>query len=359
MLKKLDWYIIKTFLVTFSATLGLFSIIIIVFDLGEKLDDFLSKKAPVSEIIFSYYFNFIPQIMNMFSPIFIFIAVIFFTSKMAQRSEIVAMLASGMSYMRFLRPYFITASLLAILSFFLNGWIIPDSNKKRVTFENTYVRSNYKHKQDIHRQIEPDMFMSIGWFSQFDSTGSNVTLERYADGKLQSKTFARKISYNYETDKWKMRDVFTRIYNEDGSHSISNSYYLDTLIAFDPTDFFRRPEDMQAFNNRELEEIIVAEKNRGSEYVHFYITEKYRRYASPFSTFILTVIGVCVSSKKSRGGVGVSLGFGIGLSFAFLFIVQFFNSYGTTGILHPALATTIPNILYAGIAFILYKRVQK
>ena len=359
MFKKLDWYIIKKFLTTFLATLFLFSFIIVVFDLGEKLDDFLGKKAPVSEIIFEYYFNFIPQIMNMFSPIFIFISVIFFTSKMAQRTEIVAVLASGVSYLRFLRPYLFTALLLAIASFFLNGWIIPHADKKRVAFENTYTRNNYKHKSGIHRQIQPDVFLSIDWFSQYDSTGSNITLEQYKDDKLVSKTFARRISYNYEENKWRLRDVFTREFHEDGNQTLHSVYNLDTAISFDPEDFFRRPEDMHSFDNNELDKIIIAEKARGSETIHLYTTEKYRRYSAPFSTFILTIIGVCVSSKKTRGGIGVSLGIGIVLSFSFLFIVQFFNSYGTTGILPPQLAAAIPNILYFGIAWVLYQRVQK
>jgi lipopolysaccharide export system permease protein len=359
MFKRLDRYIIITFLKTFGATLGLFSLIIIVFDIGEKLDDFLSKKAPVEEIIFSYYFNFIPQIINMFSPIFIFLAVIFFTSRMAQRSEIVAMLASGMSYLRFLRPYLLTATLLAITSYFLNGWIIPHADKKRVDFENTYVRSNYKHRSGIHRQIQPNVFLSIGWFSQYDSTGSNVTLEKYEEGVLRSKLVARRIKFNEVSGKWLLRDVFIRDFEESGKQRINNVYEVDTAILFDPADFFRRPEDVQAFDNKELDQIIEAEKLRGSETVHLYLTEKYRRYSAPFSTFILTVIGVCVSSRKSRGGIGVSLGVGIGLSFGFLFIVQFFNSYGTTGILNPMMAAGIPNVIYGIVGYILYRRVQK
>jgi lipopolysaccharide export system permease protein len=359
MLKKLDKYIIKTFISTFGVTLILFSFIIIVFDLGEKLDDFLGKKAPVKGIIFDYYVNFIPQIMNMFSPIFIFISVIFFTSKIAQRSEIIAILASGVSYARFLRPYLLTALFLAVLSFFLNGWIIPHADKERVKFENTYIRNNYKHKSGIHRQIKPDVFMSIDWFSQYDSTGSNLTLELFENGELKSKTFARRISFNHTSQKWQLRDVIQREYLKNGNQTIQTVYELDTAIIFDPEDFFRRPEDIQSFDNNELNTIIEAEKLRGSENIHFYTTEKYRRIATPFSTFILTIIGVCVSSKKTRGGIGVSLGIGIGLSFGFLFIVQFFNSYGTTGILPAPLATTIPLVLYAGVAWLLYRNVQK
>lgn len=359
MLKRIDKYIIKTFLTTFLVTLVLFSIIIIVFDIGEKLDDFITNKAPVKEIIVNYYFNFIPQIMNMFSPIFVFVSVIFFTSKMAQRTEIVAILASGVSYKRFLRPYIYTALILGVLSYFLNGWIIPHADKKRAAFENTYTRNKFHSRSGIHRQIKPDVFLSIDWFSQYDSSGTNVTLEQYKNGQLISKTYARRMSFNYGAEKWQLQDVFSREYNKDGSQTIHSYNTLDTAIQFDPSDFFLRVEDLQTFDNNELTKIIHAEQERGSENVYLYTTEKYRRMASPFSTFILTIIGVCVSSKKTRGGIGVSLGIGIGLSFSFLFIVQFFNSYGATGLLSAPLAVSIPNILYLGIAWILYKKVQK
>ncbi|MCO6495100.1 MAG: LptF/LptG family permease [Bacteroidetes bacterium] len=359
MLKKLDTYIIKTFLTTFLVTIGLFSIIIIVFDISEKLDDFLENKAPLKEIVFDYYFNFIPQIMNMFSPIFVFVSVIFFTSKMAQRTEIVSILASGISYRRFLRPYILTALMLGIISFFLNGWLIPHADKKRADFENKYTRNMLHSRSGIHRQIKPDVFLSIEWFSQYDSSGTNITLERYKNNQLVSKTYARRMSFNYSSNKWQLQDVFSREYNKDGSQTIHTYNTLDTAIRFNPADFFLRVEDLQTFDNNELNKIINAERERGSENVYLYTTEKYRRMASPFSTFILTIIGVCVSSKKSRGGIGVNLGFGIGLSFGFLFIVQFFNSYGATGLISAPIAVSIPNILYLGVAWILYKKVQK
>jgi lipopolysaccharide export system permease protein len=360
MLNKIDKYIIKVFLTTFLATIGLFSIIIIVFDLGEKLDDFMGNKVPVKAILLEYYINFIPNIMNMFSPIFIFISVIFFTSRLAQRSEIIAILASGVSYVRLLRPYIITAIILAIFSFLLTAWIIPISDKKRVDFENNYTRNNYNYKESIHRQIKPGVFMSLGWFSQYDSTGTNLTIEKYdSKEKLESKLYARRISYNKVLKKWNLRDVFIRDYLKDGSHHFKQVYELDTSLQFNPSDFFRRPEDLQSYGLFELNKIIDSERERGSETVHLFLTEKYKRVAGPLSTIILALIGVFVSSKKSRGGIGVNLGIGIVISFSFLFVVQLFNSYAAAGILPAYISVFIPIIIYGLIGLLLYQRVQK
>jgi lipopolysaccharide export system permease protein len=359
-LKKLDIYIIKTFLTTFFATIGLFAFIIIVFDLGEKLDDFMGNNIPAKVVIFDYYVNFIPFIINTFSPVFVFITVIFFTSQIAQRTEFIAMLSSGISYVRILRPYLITAVFLGLMTFMLNSWIIPRSDKKRVIFENTYIRDVYnEHKESIHRQLSPDMFISIGWFSFYDSSGSHVTLEKYDSGKLVSKTYARRISYNSENKKWKLKDVFTRDFLEDGSEVLTKHHLLDTTLHFNPDEFFRKVEDMQAFNYVELNHIIAKEKARGSETVHLYTTEKYKRFGAPFTLIILSLLGVFVSSKKSRGGLGLNLGVGILMTFGLLFLIQFFNSYAIMGIMSPAVAIAIPNLIYGVVALLMYRRVQK
>ncbi|MBC7426206.1 MAG: LptF/LptG family permease [Bacteroidia bacterium] len=360
MIKKLDWYIIKKFLTTFSTTLGLFIIIIVVFDVSEKLDDFLTNHAPLSAIIFDFYLNYIPNFLNLFSPIFIFISVIFFTSKLASRTEVVAMLASGISYRRFLRPYIITATLLAILSFMLNGWIIPKADKKRIEFENRYVReTDKKFANAVHRQIKPGTMLYIGYFTQNDSTGGDIALEKFNATELESKMYAKRISWNKKTKKWKLDDYFIRDYNKDGSEKIKRGTTIDSAIEFNPDDFFMRTDDVQSFNMTELNDFIEKEEMRGASNTDFYVTEKYRRYASPFSTFILVIIGVCVSSKKSRGGVGLNLGIGILLSFLYLFVIQYFISYGNQGKIFPMLAVWYPNLIFGFIAFILYRKVQK
>ncbi len=360
MIKKFDWYIIRKFITTFVVTLSLFIIIIIVFDISEKLDDFLKKEAPVSEIFFKYYLNYVPFFLNLFSPVFIFIAVIFFTSKLASRSEIVATLSAGVSYNRFLRPYIITAFLLAVLSFFLNAFIIPRSDKIRLGFENKYIRnSNDYFINNVHTQLKPDVYFYMEYFAHGDSMGGGVSLEQYENKKLKSKLFAKRISWNKKTMKWRLEDYVVRDFLDSGKNIVTRGKFLDSMIPFSPTDFFRHNDDVQSFDIFELSEFIEKEKMKGTENLDFYITEKYRRYASPFSTFILTVIGVCVSSKKSRGGVGLNLGIGIFLSFIYLFVIQFFNTYGATGLMPPMLAVWIPNFIFATVAYYLYRKVQK
>lgn len=359
MLKKFDWYIIKKFLTTFVVTLGLFIIIIIVFDISEKLDDFIKKNAPIEKIIFDYYLNFIPFFLNLFSPIFIFITVIFFTSKLAAQSEIVATLAAGVSYLRILKPYMITAGILAVFSFFLNAYLIPMSDKKRIAFENIYVRDGHDaYVNNTHAQILPNTYFYMEYFGN-DSIGSGVSLEHFENNELKSKLFARKLSWNRKAQKWRLEDYFTREYLPNGSQKITQGLYIDTMIPFDPADFFRRNDDIQSFNINELNAFIKKERLKGNESLHFYETEKHRRIAIPFSTFVLTFIGVCVSSKKSRGGVGVNLGVGIFISFIYLFVIQYFNTYGNSGLLHPMLAVWIPNVLFGFVGLYFYKIAQK
>ena len=360
MIKKFDWYIIKKFLSTFVVTLSLFIIIIIVFDISEKLDDFLKKDAPVSEIFLKYYLNYVPNFLNLFSPVFIFISVIFFTSKLASRSEFIATLSAGVSYNRILRPYIITAGLLAIFSFFLNAYIIPHSDKIRLKFENKYIRNqNDAYTNNQHRQIKPNVYFYIEYFGYGDSTGGGITLEQYENNKLKSKLWGNKLSWNHKSNKWRLEDYMIRDYVNDTFERITKGKFLDTTLAFNPSDFFLHNDDVQSFDINELNDFIETEKMRGASNIDFYITEKYRRWSSPFSTFLLTIIGVCVSSKKSRGGVGLNLGIGILLSFLYLFLIQYFNTYGATGIIYPLLAVWIPNFIFMIVAYVLYRNVQK
>ena len=317
-LTKLDYYIIKRFLGAFLLALGLFTVIIIVFDLAEKIDDFIEHEAPFREIILSYYINWIPFLLNLFSPVFVFIAVIFFTSKMAQKSEIVAIMASGVSYLRLLVPYVITACLLAFLSFSLYAWIIPNADKKRVVFENEYIREreNYS-KQYIKRQIRPGVIMTLETFNLRDSFGYQLNMERIEDGAIISKLGAEKMVWNRETESWQIKNYWIREF-KNGKEYLTRGEQLDTMIQFSPEDFFRKIDDIQMFNMRELDEMIAMEDMVGTGNTYFYTTEKYKRIASPFSIIILTIIGVSVSARKSRGGIGLSLGIGVLLSFLYL-----------------------------------------
>ena len=358
MLKKLDWYIIRKFLGSFALTLGLFTVIIVVFDIAEKIDDFVEKEAPFGEIITDYYINFVPFLLNLFSPIFVFISVIFFTSKLASKSEIVAILSGGISYLRMLRPYMISAFIIAVFSFTLNAWIIPRADKQRVEFENKYTRDlSTNYKRNIKRQIRPGTIMTLQNYNYLDSFGYRI--EHFEDGELKSRLFGEKIKWNPEVGKWRVSNYRIREFKPDGSENILRGVALDTLIEFDPEDFFRKEEDVQSFNMDELDQYIELEKMRGTQDLFFYQTEKQRRYASPFSMLVLTFIGVCVSSIKSRQGVGWSLAKGVLISFAYLFIIQFFTSFGSSGTMHPVIAVWTPNVAFTFVGLWLYRNTQK
>ena len=358
-LTKIDFYIIKRFLGAFLLALGLFTVIIIVFDLSEKIDDFLNNNASFRGVIFNYYVNWIPFLLNLFSPVFVFISVIFFTSKMAQKSEIIAILASGVSYRRLMVPYIISSALLALISFIMFAWVIPHTDKTRVDFENTYIRdrTHYSASQ-IKTQIAPGMIMSIGNFNFSDSAGFKISIEQVDEGRLVSKLYADRLNWNEDTKKWKLTKWWTREFI-DGMEILNRGAAMDTLIPFNPEDFFRKNDDVQMFNLKELDEMIRLEDMRGTGNTFFYTTEKYKRFAMPFAMIILTIIGVSVSSKKSRGGIGLNLGVGLLISFTFLMVFQFFLAYGSSGAMHPLLSVWIPNLIFAGIAAILYKFAQK
>jgi len=360
MLQIIDRYIIRKFLSSFALTLGLFTVIIVVFDIAEKIDDFVEKEAPLNEILLDYYVNFVPFLLNMFSPIFVFISVIFFTSKLAGNSEIVAILSGGASYLRMLRPYMLAAIVIAGFSFVLNAWIIPRADKQRVEFENKYTRDlSTNYKRNIKRQIRPGVIMTLQNYNYLDSFGYRLELEKVQDGHLESRLFGEKIKWNPEVNKWRVSNYRIREYLKNGEERITRGVALDTMIEFDPEDFFRKEEDVQSFNLDELNQYIELERMRGTSNLFFYQTEKQRRFASPFSMLVLTFIGVCVSSIKSKRGIGWSLAKGVLISFAYLFIIQFFNSFGSSGTMHPLLAVWTPNVMFALIGLWLYFGTQK
>ena len=278
---------------------------------------------------------------------------------MAQKSEIVAILAAGVAYRRLMLPYVITAMFLALVSFSLFAWIIPKTDKTRVVFENEYIRDRTRYSvSEIKTQISPGLIMSISNFNFSDSAGFRVSLESVENGSLKSKLYADRMTWNDETHKWRLSKYWIREFSDSGE-VLTSGAALDTMIPFNPEDFFRKNDDVQMFNLRELDEMIALEEMRGTGNTFFYITEKYKRFAMPFAIIILTVIGVSVSSKKTRGGIGLNLGVGLLLSFTFLVVFQFFLAYGSSGSMHPLLAVTIPNLIFAGIAALLYKMAQK
>lgn len=358
-LKKLDWYIIRKFLGTFFYAITLIILIVIIFDLSEKIDDFIEKKTPLSEILFVYYLNFIPYFINLFSPLFTFIAVIYFTSRMAFNTEIIAILSSGVSFRRLLLPYFISAVVLALLSIYLSNELIPNANVKRLEFENTYIRSQrHFRERNVHLQIRPGEFVYLESYNERINVGYKFALEKILDGELQYKLIAERAEWIDSTGTWALRNYYTR--EIDGlNENIRRGTRKDTIINLRPDDFIQNLRDMETMNFRELEAFIENERLKGSENIRFYLVEKHRRIAFPFATLVLTLIGVSLSSRKVRGGIGLHLGMGLTLSFSFILFMQISSTFATNGNLPAMLAVWIPNIVYAILGIYLLKTAPK
>ena len=358
-LKKLDWYIIGKFLGTFFYAIALIILIVIIFDLSERIDNFIENKAPLYDILFVYYLNFIPYFVNLFSPLFTFIAVIYFTSRMAFNTEIIAILSSGISFKRMLVPYFLSATCLAIISIYLSNVMIPDANRKRLDFEETYIRSQRQFRErNIHLQIRPGEFVYLESFNERINVGYKFTLERIEDGQLVRKVAADRAEWIDSTRTWSLRNYFSR--EIDGINEVLDfGQRMDTVINLSPDDFIQNLREMDAMNFKELQAFIDNERLKGSENIKFYLVEKHRRIAFPFATLVLTLIGVSLSSRKVRGGLGIHLGIGLTLSFAFILFMQVSTTFATNGNLPPALAVWIPNIVFAALGFYLLKTAPK
>jgi len=358
-MKLIDRYIITKFLSTFFFALGLIILIAIVFDISEKIDDFIEKEAPLSAIIFDYYLNFIPYFANLFSPLFVFISVIFFTSKMASQTEIVAILASGVSFRRLLMPYLVVAVFLSGMSFYLNGWVIPHANKTRLEFENTYIKNPYVFKsRNIHRQIVPGEFIYFESFNNIDNLGYRFSYEIFEKGVLIYKLRAERLIWNDDSEKWAVENYSIR--RIDGiQESLFHGSKVDTTFNFTPDEFGKRINNIETMDMGELSNHISAKKIRGAEGIQFDQVEKYKRSAFPFATFILTLIGVSLSSRKVRGGIGLQIGLGLLLSFSYIMFIQITTTFATNGNVPALVAVWIPNIVYSFIAAYLLKNAPK
>ena len=358
--RKIDAYIVSKFITTFFIALLLIIGIVIIFDISEKIDNFVAKEAPLKAVVFDYYLNFIPYFMNMFSPLFVFITVIFFTSKMAADSEIIAILSCGISFHRMMVPYIFSASLIALLSLCLNLFIIPDANKTRLEFENQYVKTRFKSVgRNVHYQISPGEFVFAESFSSWNNTAYRFTLEKIVDNKLVSKISAESAVYNEEKDVWTLKKYFIRDYNDDLTDRIRSGKQLDTTLALSSKDFYLTEKTVETLNYNELNNLIDTQKMRGDANVKFALIEKNTRFALPFSAFILTIMGVALSSKKRRGGIGWNIGIGIALAFTYILFLRFSQMFVHTDTLPPAIALWLPNIVFAIIAGFLYKIAPK
>lgn len=352
--KTIDIYITKKFLGTFFYAIALILSIAIVFDISENLDEFLSKDITVKEIIFDYYLNFIPYFANLFSPLFTFIAVIYFTSKMAYDTEIIAILSSGVSYRRLMRPYLVSAFILATFSYILGNYVIPPANKTMNEFRQKNINNiQATSEYNIHRQIEPGVYIYMRSFVPGNNIGSNFTLERFEGAKLVEKLTAENIRWDMETGKWVINTYWKRTIH-DGYDELEKGYRMDTTLNMNPEEFKTIKNEMETYPTPALKTEMKLMKMRGVDTVEWEI-EKHKRVAGPFSAFILTLIGVGLASRKIKGGLGFHLGLGLGLSFSYILFMQITTVFAISGNTPPFIAVWIPNLVYSFIALFVYR----
>lgn len=356
----LDKYIIRKFLGTFFAALVIIIVIVIIFDISEKIDDFVDKEAPLKAIIVDYYFNFIPYFINMFSPLFVFITVIFFTSKLAANSEIIAMLSGGVSFNRLLFPYILSAAAIALFSLVLNFFVIPPANSHRLAFEEQYIKSRKNFNRNIHYQIEPDTFVYMESFNTWSNTALRFTLESFEGHELRSKLMAESAKWDDNKGCWQVYNYFIRdLADSSNIETLRHGSRLDTILPLTADDLSRRKESVEQFNFFELNKFIKTLLMRGDQNVKYALIQKHTRIAMPFSAFILTIMGMALSSRKRRGGIGLNIGIGIALSFSYILFLRFAEMFVHADVLPPAVALWTPNMLFAAVALVLYKIAPK
>ena len=357
MFNILDRYIIRKFIGTYLFAIALLLAIVVMFDINEKFDAFL--KAPLKETIVNYFINFLPYFANQFSPLFVIIAVIFFTTKLASNNEIIDMLSSGVSFRRLMRPYLFSAFLIAAATWVLGAYIIPPANVKRIDYTNTYVKNKRVDSgTNIMLMVAPGEIAYIGSYNNLTKNGSRFSLEKFDEDKhLVSRLTASNIKWD-TLYSWRLYDYVIREFDE-GREKISKGVELDSVIPFEPRDFLIAKDDHEKMTTPDLEEYIERQRSRGMANIKTFEVEYHRRYAMCAAAFILTVIGMSLSSRKVKGGMGINIGIGLVLSFSYILFMAITQSFAYSGLTSPLVAMWIPNVIYAVIAIILYKRAEQ
>lgn len=358
-IKRLDRYIIKKFIGTYFYAIALIISVSIVFDVNENLAKFSEYHAPLKAIVFDYYLNFIPYFANLFSPLFVFIAVIFFTSKLAGNSEIIAMLASGVSFKRLMRPYMFSCVLISALSFYLAAFVIPHGTVVKQNFESMYKNKKRTTAADnVMLQVGKGVIAYIQHYDNQMKKGYGFSLDRFENKKLVSHMTATEVQYDTISDSkyhwtatnWKIREL------RGMREHITSGMKKDTLIQMEPTDLVYSKGQQETFTSPELKAYISKQVDRGSSNVVQYQVEYHKRIASSFASFILTIIGLSLSSRKRKGGMGMYLGIGLALSFGYILLQTVSATFAIQADTPPVLAAWIPNIIFAVVAYFCYRK---
>ena len=359
LLKKLDWYIIRKFIGTYIFSIVLIITIAIVFDVNENLAKFAQYHAPMKAIVFEYYANFVPYFANLFSPLFVFIAVIFFTSKLAGNSEIISMLAAGVSFKRLLRPYMVSCALIALLSYYLGAYVIPHGTVIRQNFEATYKnKARNTAAENVQLQVDKGVIAYMQFYDDERKRGYGFCLDKFDNKKLVSHMTAQEIQYDTIADtkyRWKAKNW--KIRTLKGLHEkIPEGQELDTVIHIEPSDLIYSKGQQETLTSPQLSEYIDRQLERGSGNVVQYQVEYHKRIASSLAAFILTIIGASLSARKRKGGMGLYLGIGLVLSFLYIMLQTVSSTFAVNGGWPPILAAWLPNIIFVPIAYFCYRK---
>jgi len=368
-MKLLDKYILKRFLSTFFFVVIILLAVITVIDLTEKMDKFAKANLTAGQIA-GYYLDFVPWIGSLITPITIFIATVYVCAQLAVRTEVIAMLSAGMSFRRFLFPFFMGSCLVAAISFGLNGWIIPNSNQSRLAFELQYLKGKYHFEQrNIHMQIAPDTYMYIQSYNNSNQTGYHFSMEKFDHNKLIEKFTANRIEWDSTKLKWRLRDwelkkvdsIFERtsIATASAKDTLMRGASKDTTLVINPKEFESDYRKYDGLTLNELVSHIRKLRSRGTTGVEVYEVELYTRYSSPFTIFILVFMGAIVASRKSRGGTGLQIALGFLLSFIFILFFTLFRTFAENGAMPPEISVWIPNIVFGIISLTMYKYVPR
>lgn len=362
MFKKIDRYILSKYLTTFFFCLILFTVIVVVIDISEKTDDFVKSKLPLWKIITDYYFGFIPRIDALLFPLFVFISVIFFTSKMAGRSEVIAILSSGVSFRRYLLPFIAGGLILSLMLWYGYRYVVPKANKKWGDFEAVYIDgvqpNSIVYKEKLYFRIDSTTYAGIKGYDTVSKRGNSFFVQHFSDHKLAYNLRADGFGWDTATRKWKLDNVVERRF-DSLNEKITRTPTLLMNYNFKPRDLRKDDYLKDQLPTPELDEFIALERLRGSEMLNTLLVERYNRDAIPASVLILTVIGVALASRKVRGGSGLHLAVGVLLSVAYILFGRFSLVFATKGSFTPFLAAWVPNIIFGVLAFYLYKKAPK
>lgn len=357
--KILDSYLLKKMLGSVLFSISLLMIVVIVFDVSENIHRFMGHDIPAKEVITGYYFNFIPYFINLFIPLFTFISVIWFTSKLSSRNEIISIFDNGISFNRMLVPYITGAVIIMILSLILSNFIVPNTNRKLNDFKYKYFGKHHVSTSYQHVKNSKNSYVFVERWDKMEDIGYNFTYEEFSNNAIRKKISAQTIDYDEEQQVWHLHQFIKREITEDGDELIITGEEMDTTFNLKPMNLYQDAFISETMSYTELRQFIKEEKMRGSSLLANYQIEQHKRLANPLGILIMTLLGLSVSCRKNTRGVGVHIFIGMGLAFTFIFLQQISTVFSVSGGLPPILGTWLPNLIYLAITIVMLKWTPK